>query len=139
MLADFTITVHEARKPLAVQVKIHDNVRSLRSAAAKYTKLSNKHSKGSKNDPDFSDTLGICHRFHMMNQPLCAIVRLAPPHIGAGVVAHEMGHAAIHMWAIHTKWEKKERLTDANDEWFCWVLGELVRQTTIQLIDRKIY
>lgn len=139
MLADFTINIQEARKPLAVRVKVHDNVAALRSAAAKYTNLSNTRSRGKKNSADFSDTLGICHRFHMQHTSVCAIVRLAPPHIGAGVVAHEMGHAAVWLWEIENKFSRKEPLHCANDEWFCWVLGELVRQTTIQLIDRKIY
>lgn len=139
MLADFTITILEARKPLEVQVKVHDDVRSLRSAAAKYTKQSNGKSKGHKNSEDYSETLGVCHRFHMQNQPLCAIVRLAPPHIGAGYVAHEMAHAAVWLWEIHNKFSRKEPLHCSNDEWFCWVLGELVRQTTVQLIEKNIY
>lgn len=133
MLADFTITIHEARKPLAVQVKVHDSTAALRSAAAKHAKRS-----GDK-DADYSDTLGVCHRFHMMNEPLCAIVRLAPPHIGVGVVAHEMAHAAVWMWEIHNKFSRKKPLVCDNDEWFCWVLGELVRQTTIQLFEKDIY
>src|SRR5881227_3963145 len=101
MLADFTINIHEARKPLAVQVKVHDSTAALRAAAARYTNRSNRESKGINNSSDFSETLGVCHRFHMAKNPLCAIVRLAPPHIGAGVMAHEMGHAAVWMWEIH--------------------------------------
>jgi hypothetical protein len=137
MLADFIITVHETRKPLAVQVKVHDDVKALRSAAARYTNRANLY--GKKNDPDFSDTLGICHRFHISNTPLCAIVRLAPPNIGAGVVAHEMAHAAVWMWEIQNKFSRKDPLQCDNDEWFCWVLGELVRQTTIKLYDDGVY
>lgn len=133
LLADFTINIHEARKPLTVQVKIHDSVAALRMASKKHA-----IARDDKDD-DFSETLGICHRFHMMNDPLVALVRLAPPHIGAGMVAHEMGHAAVWLWEIQNKFSRKEPLHCANDEWFCWVLGELVRQTTIQLIERKIY
>lgn len=133
MLADFFINIHEARKPLIVQVKVHDNVAALRGAATKHAKRG-----GRKKEPNFSETLGVCHRFHMMNNPLCAIVRLAPPHIGAGMVAHEMGHAAVWLWEIHNKFDKKVALECSNDEWFCWVLGELVRQTTIML-EKKVY
>lgn len=132
MLADFTITVHEARKPLTVQVKVHKSTAALRGAATKYNKRTGNR------EADYSDTLGVCHRFHMMNDPLCAIVRLAPPHIGAGIVAHEMCHAAVWMWEIHHTFDRKVPLTCANDEWFCWVLGELVRQTTIQL-EKHVY
>lgn len=118
---------------MAVQVKVHDTVAALRSASAKHAKRG-----GRKKEPDFSETLGICHRFHMMNDPLCAIVRLAPPHVGAGMIAHEMGHAAVWLWEIQNKFSRKEPLQCSNDEWFCWVLGELVRQTTIQLIEKDI-
>lgn len=131
MLADFTITVEEARKPLAVQVKIHDSVAALRAASTRYDRVTDKNSKA------VTDLLGVCHRFHMADNPVCAIVRLAPPNIGAGIVAHEMGHAAVWLWEVHNMWKKP--LCNLNDEWFCWTLGELVRQTTIQLIERDIY
>lgn len=134
MLADFTITVHEARKPLAVQVKIHNSVESLRAAATRYARRDD-----SLKEASYADTLGVCHRFHMANDPLCAIVRLAPPHIGAGIVAHEMCHAAVWMWEIHNTFDRKLPLTCSNDEWFCWVLGELVHQTTVKLLDKNIY
>jgi hypothetical protein len=133
MLADFTINIHEARKPLAVRVKVHDNVAALRMASKKYAIA------WDDKDADFSDTCGICHCFHMQGDPVVALVRLAPPHIGAGVVAHEMAHAAVHLWEVQHKWETKHRITNGKDEWFCMVLGELVRQMTIQLIERKIY
>lgn len=131
MLADFTVTIHEARKPLAVRVKIHDSIAALRGASKKFTKV--WYGK----EASFAETLGICHRFHLKDDPLCAIVRLAPPHIGAGMVAHEMAHAAVWVWAIHNKFD--ETLTCENDEWFCWVLGELVRRTTLQLIEKGVY
>lgn len=134
MLADFTITVHEAREPLAVQVKIHDNVTALRSAATKWAKRA-----GRIEDPDFSELLGICHRFRIADSPLCAVVRLAPPEVGAGMVAHELTHAAVWLWEIHNKFSRKKALVCENDEWFAWVVGELVRQTTIKLLEKEIY
>lgn len=134
MLADFTITVNEARKPLAVQVKVHDSVAALRGAAKKYSQRVSLQNEG-----DFSDTLGICHRFHMANDPVVALVRLAPPHLGAGIVAHELTHAAVWMWEIHNKFSRDTPLNCENDEWFAWVLGELVRLTTTKLIEHKIY
>lgn len=140
MLADFMITVHEARKPLVVQVKVHDNVDALRKAAKAYTTRSDiSRNKRESNQSDFSDTLGICHRFHWSNTPLCAIVRLAPPHIGAGIVAHEMAHAAVWLWEIQNEFDDRSPINCETDEWFCWVLGELVRQTTIKLIEHDIY
>lgn len=133
MLADFTITIHEARKPLAVQVKVHESTAALRGAALRYARR-----YGYDDHPDHKDTLGICHRCHIYGDPVVALVRLAPPHIGAGIVAHEMTHAAVQLWSVHHEY-KDVPITCENDEWFCWILGELVRQTTIQLIERKIY
>lgn len=134
MLADFTIHIHEARKPLAVRVKIHESTAALRGACTHYHKRQKR-----KEEVDFSETLGICHRSHMQGDPVVAIVRLAPPDIGAGIVAHEMGHAAVWLWEIQNKFSRKVPLVCSNDEWFCWVLGELVRQTTIQLYKKGVY
>lgn len=133
MLADFTITINNARKPLAVQVKVHDSTAALRAASTKHTKKT-----GTEKDPDFSETLGICHRFHMQGNPLCSIVRLAPPHLGVGVVSHELAHAAVWMWEIQNKF-KHNVLRCSDDEWFCWVLGELVSMTVNKLYEHGIY
>lgn len=134
MLADFTITIHDARKPLAVRVKIHDNVAALRGASTKHAKTWQ-----GKKDADFSDTLGICHRFHLKDDPLCAIVRLAPPDIGIGIVSHELTHAAVWLWEIHNKFDRKAALACDNDEWFCWVLGDLIRRTVNKLYEKGVY
>lgn len=129
MLADFTITIH-SNPPRDIRVVVHDSVAALRSAATRFDKK-----WGQKTD--HSDTLGICHRFNMMNQSLCAIVRLAPPNIGIAVVSHEMGHAAVWLHELEEKFE--ESLTCANDEPFCWNLGELVRQTTNKFYELGLY
>lgn len=139
MLADFVIEVEDARKPLAVQVRVHDNVASLRRAANAYDKRYGPTRKKKQTQNEFFDTLGVCHRFHTYSQPLCALVRLAPPNLGAGIVAHELAHAAVWMWEIHHKFNPKKALNCGNDEWFCWVLGELVRQTTDQLYSKGVY
>lgn len=133
MLADFTINIHDARKPLAVRVKIYDSVAALRATATRHDRVNRR-----RDAEDHSQTLGICHRYHFANDPVCALVRLAPPHVGAGIVAHEMGHAAVWIWEIEHKFSRKVPLTCANDEWFCWILGDLVRQTTIKLVEKGI-
>lgn len=132
MLADFTVTVHEARKPLAVRVKVHDNLAALQGAATRFDKQRRK-------EDNSKDYLGICHRFHLRNDPVCALIRLAPPHIGVGVLSHEMAHAAVWMWEIHHKFSRKVPLTCANDELFCWILGELVRASTKALYEQGVY
>lgn len=133
MLADFTITINTGRKPMAVRVKIHDNIAALRGAATRYDR------GRPKEEQDHSEILGVCHRMHWAGEKVVAIVRLAPPHIGAGMVAHELTHAAVWMWEIENKFSRKIPLTCNNDEWFAWILGELVRCTTTQLHEQGVY
>src|SRR3954447_7256686 len=134
MIADFIVTIHKARKPMAVRIAIHDHVGALRSAATKHSQRWQL-----KEEEDFSETLGICHRFHKANDPLCAIVRLAPPNLGVGIVSHELAHAAVWLWDIQHEFNEKSKLDCGNDEWFCWVLGELMSTTVDQMYQRKVY
>lgn len=136
MLADFTITVYYAEKPRGVRIKIHDNVAALRAATTKHTQKWDRRKKNVKGE--FSELLGVCHRFHMMNDPVCAIVRLAPPNIGVGILSHELTHAAVHIREIENQFEDVP-LTCENDEQFAWVLGELVRCTANTLIEKGVW
>lgn len=133
MLADFIVTINHARKPLAMRVKVHESTAALRMASAQYIRR-----MGLGEDADFSDTVGICHRFHMANDPVCALVRLAPPHIGVGVVSHEIAHAAVWMREIQLEFKPEPFISD-DDEWFCWVLGELMAFTVTKLYEHGIY
>jgi len=133
MLADFIVTIHNARKPLAVQIKVHENVKTLRKAGTRHARK-----MGLGSDADFSSTLGLCHRFHTKGQPLCSIVRLAPPHLGVGIISHELAHVAVWMREIENKFEEKP-LSCSDDEWFCWVLGELVGVTVNKLYEYGLY
>lgn len=142
MIADFTITIH-SDPPRAVQVKVHENVFALRSAVTQYgrTHGTGKADKG---------LLGVCHRFHTQStkglgknrksteDPLCAIVRLAPPEIGIGIVSHELAHAAVWIQEIDNHFDDTP-LVCQNDEQFCWNLGELVRQTVNKLYEKGVY
>lgn len=136
MKADFTIVIHDVYKPMGVRVKVHDNLHALRSACTQSDRILSTRKKRKSNQ--FKDVLGICQRFHMQNSSTYAIVRLAPPHVGAGMVAHELTHAAVHLWAVKHKFEEVP-LTCDNDEWFAWVLGELVRRTTNKLLEKGVY
>jgi hypothetical protein len=126
VIADFTIQINAGRKPMAVQVKIHDDLRALRSAARKHTLAWNPKEKPR---PDDNKLLGVCHRFHNDNDPLMALVRLAPPNLGVGILAHELTHAAVWLWEIENKFDEKLYLPN-DDEWFCYVLGDLVHYAT---------
>ena len=137
VLANFTIRVHY-EVPRDVQVIVYDNVKGLRMAATRYdnrTKRTGKRQRGS-----YERTLGVCHRFELLgdkgqSMPLCAIVRLAEPNLGMGIVSHEMAHAAL--W-VHELAEDKPLVCD-DDEQFAWVLGELVRQTVNKMTEHGIY
>lgn len=144
MLADFVITIHRDDRPdRAVRVVVHDNVAALRSAV---TQFGGKHGSGKAED----GLLGVCHRFHNQKvqgrgknrkwgpDPLVALVRLAPPDIGIGIVSHELAHAAVWIQEIDDNF-KDTPLVCQNDEDFCWNLGELVRQTVNKLYEKGIY
>lgn len=134
----FTITLHCEGGPRDVEVRVYESLRSMRSAAACYD------DRREGRQLDGSSFLGICHRFEdydcrdgeATRGPLCAIVRLAKPHIGVGIVSHELAHAAVWLWELE---HPDERLEVANDEWFCWTLGELVRQTVDVMQRRGVY
>ncbi len=134
MLADFDITIHSDPKR-TVRVKIHENVVSLRSAATQYENRRGPRKKKKKSEP--KNLLGICHRFHNFKDPLCAIVRLAPPHLGVGIISHELAHAVVWIWEIDHHF-KDVPLTCQNDEEFCWNLGELIQQTVNVLYKNHI-
>ena len=124
---------------MAVRVVVHESTRALRSAITQYDKLNAPRKKG-KRLPTAAEEgiLGVCHRFHWDGDPVCALVRLAPPHIGSGIVSHELTHAAVWLWEIEHKFEDVP-ITCQNDEWFAWVLGELVSKTVDKLYEHKLY
>lgn len=138
ILADFEITVW-LEQPRAVRVVVYDNLKGLRIAATRYDNVTRSKKKRLRNAN--SDALGICHRFEWLNehdesQPLCAIVRLARPHIGVGVISHELAHAAV--W-IRQLSEGEKPLVADDDEEFCWVLGELVSKAANVMIGLGVY
>lgn len=128
-LADFTITTTYNGWPYDVRVVVYNSLSSLRASTTKYdniTRNANKRANGEN-----SDVCGVCHRFVHYDasddqKPLVAIVRYADPHLGVGVVSHEMAHAAV--WLRELSHESEE-LVCSNDEEFALTLGDLVRQT----------
>lgn len=121
---------------MAVRVIVHPTLQDLRKEGQKHY---NNWQGRTTRDDDLMEAAGICHRFHMADSPVYAVVRLAPPNIGVGVVSHEMAHAAVHLWEIQHKWDPKVRLGCENDEWFCWVLGELVRCAVDKMWEIGLY
>lgn len=143
MLADFFITIH-SDPPRTVNVKVYKTVAAMRSAKTQNDRrwFSKKQQAQKKKDGE-NQFLGICECFELENvrgtpeaQSLCAIIRLAQSHIGIGIVSHEMAHAAV--W-INQLNKSCDPLISGNDEEFCWILGELVRQTINKFHDKGIY
>lgn len=139
ILADFTITV-ELEPPRSVRVVVYETVKGLRGAATRYDNKS--RSKRRKKKRLSADLLGVCHRFELFDKkgellPLCAIVRLAEPYLGVGIVSHELAHAAL--WIHELRDDVPRPLVCDNDEPFVWILGELVRQTINALYIRGVY
>lgn len=140
MIADFTIMIHDVYKPMGVRVKVHESLPAMHAAV---TLSDKKFQTGRKKKPPekspHKDMLAVCQRFHMDDSSsVYSIVRFTPPHIGGGIVAHEMAHAAVWLWEIKNQF-KEVPLVCENDEWFAWILGELVRQTTDQFYKRGVY
>lgn len=138
VLADFEINV-EFAIPRSVRVVVYDSLKGLRIAATRYDNVT--RSKRRRQNGTFADTLGICHRDERLDHesnplPLCAIVRLAKPHIGAGMVTHELAHAAVWMRELSGD---TSPLTCANDEDLVWLIGELVRQTTVKMYELGVF
>jgi len=138
ILADFIITL-KFEIPREVRVVVYDHVKGLRIAASRYDNRPRPRRRRLRGT--YSDTLGICHRFETLDdegqpQPLCAIVRLARPNLGVGIITHELAHAAVWVWELT---EKGKPLTCDNDEPFAWMLGELVRQTINAMNERGVY
>lgn len=137
-LADFTIALN-TEPERAVRVVVYRTVGALRAAAARH----DNRTKRRKLRGSYKDTLGVCHRFEWEDQdgntiPLCAIVRLAEPNLGVGIVSHEMAHAAVWINELDTEGNQAPLAAD-NDEPFCWLLGELVRQAVNGMTERGVY
>lgn len=130
VLADFTVAV-DAPQPREVRVVVYDSVKGLRIAASRYDNRNRPRRHRLRGN--YAHTLGVCHRFEWRNaetdesRPLCAIVRLAEPNLGVGIVSHEIAHAAVWIREL-SQGPEPTPLTCENDEEFCWLLGELVRQ-----------
>lgn len=139
VLADFTINVEFEDQPRTVRVVVYDNVKGLRIAATRHENHGVR--KRQRKRGMFKDTLGICHRFEWQNsegerRPLCAIVRLAKPEIGVGIISHELAHAAVWMRELNGE---TGPLSTENDEPFVWLIGELVRQTVNAMQERGVF
>lgn len=139
VLADFEINVEFEDTPRSVRVIVYDALKGLRIAATRYENHTIRKSRRKRGQ--YAETLGVCHRFEWFNRegvsrPECAIVRLAKPHIGVGMIAHELFHAAVWMRELNGD---TDPLTCENDEPIVWLGGELVRQAVNAMNERGVF
>lgn len=138
-LADFTIAVEFEHMPREVRVIVYDSLKAMRIAATRFDNHTLRKSRRKRNA--HADTLGICHRYEWLDEqdrskPECALVRLAKPHIGVGMIAHELAHAAVWMRELNGD---TEPLSCQNDEPIVWLIGELVRQAVNAMNERGVF
>lgn len=138
----FTLTVTPGEVPRDVEVVVYDTLRAMRGAITRFEKLRNGAKRG-----EFNDTCGICHRFERFDigpnggkldsDLLCAIVRLAEPYLGIGIVSHELTHAAV--WIRELEEGVHPALSCENDELLAWTVGELVSATVRALYEFGVW
>lgn len=125
----WTITIHATGKPRDVDVFLYDKIGHLRSAA---TKFANAWSADGTN---FSDTEAICHgvqKIHVAKdgteteEPLAVILRFARGRNDPVIVAHEVAHAAQHLYRLDCLDDRPaEEHFYADNETFAYLLSEL--------------
>lgn len=137
MLADFEIIIRDVYKPLGVRVVVHDSIRAMRSAVTQQDK---RWFGDDARVNEINNYLAICQRYHLQDSDIYSTVRFAPPNLGAGIIAHEFTHCAVWFWEIKHKFKATRISADHEDEeWFAWIVGELVRQTTKKFYEEGIY
>lgn len=100
----WTITTHHTGTPRDIDIYLYDRTRDLRAAATKWARTTARHAA-----PEFSDTLAICHGFQYIKinpdgteeeHPRAAIIRYSLEHLTTEVIAHELVHAAQHLYGL---------------------------------------
>lgn len=131
-LADFTVKTKYDDHPYEVRVIVYKTLAAMRGAATKFN--------SAQRDSN-SDACGVCHRFAsgfmdgLNHDPFVAIVRLAEPYLGVGIVSHELAHAATWIRELNDD----DPLVCQNDEEFCWTLGDLIRQTVCEFYEHDVW
>lgn len=122
------ITTHTTGRPRQVEVRLYTDLNHLRGAATRYT-------ADVASPIDFSNAAGTCHGFvreregkngEWIQHPLCAIIRLAADHLTPLIVAHEVAHAAQHIYGLdYDDGEPIAEHMHSGNEDFAYLYGEL--------------
>lgn len=126
----WTITTHATGRPRDVDVYLYDKVSHMRAAATRHSKL------WETDFAPFGDAVAVTHGFQHIRvngdgseeeQPLAAILRFSRDKLTPEIVAHEVTHAAQHLYVLDCVGEHDlaaDHYSAAN-ETFAYLLGDL--------------
>lgn len=129
MVRHWTITTRVTGRKREVELHVYEGIGDLRRAASRFSRVVGEE-PGS-----FNDALGVCHGFHRLyvhanggetESPLVAKIRLWQGNLTPLVVAHEIAHAAQHIYGIDYNDDQPiaEHMHSGNED-FAHLYGEL--------------
>lgn len=125
----WTITTYATARPRDIELHLYDDALSMKAAANKWALEA-----GTGENFDYAE--GICHGFEptwvdddgvQHEDNLVCLIRLHTKRLQPEVVAHEVAHAAQHLYRLDAM-DGTEMLADymhAANETFAWILGEV--------------
>lgn len=123
----WTITTHVTDKRRDVDLILYQRRSDLRGAAAKFARTIGEKRRA-------FDGLAVCHGFQRFNyrdgveteSPLVSIIRLSTEDLSPLIVAHEVAHAAQHIYGIDYSDDRPiiEHMHSGNEN-FAYLYGEL--------------
>lgn len=115
---EWTLTTGHTGRERQVSMIVYDTAAGVRRAASRWA-----HANGDTETRWHSGVLGATHGIYT-DEPLACIVRIAAD-ATLEVVAHEMTHAAQHLYGLDCMDTTDEHFTAAN-ETFAWLCSQLV-------------
>ena len=119
----FVIQTSWLLHPAKVNVKIFDNMHSLQKATE-------------------TQIAGLCTRYHIDGRELhgqtVATIYLSQDHLGAGVVSHEVTHAALHIYELVYGNNQLTTSNNLSEENFAYTVGDLTSKIYKLLYKHKL-
>lgn len=126
----WTITTHATGRPRDIDVYLYDRPAHMRAAAT-------RHSKAWETDFEpFSNAAAVTHGFQHIRihddgteeeQQLAAIIRFSRENLTPEIIAHEVAHAAQHLYRLDcfNEGDPAEDHFGSANETFAYLLGDL--------------
>lgn len=128
-MRSWTVSTHASGRPRDVELHLYSSARSMRAAA-------NRWAVEVGTGETFHNADGVCHGFDRIRvdedgyeheDELVCIIRLHEKRLRPDVVAHEVAHAAQHIYRLDLI-DEDGAVSDhmhAGNEPFAWLMGEL--------------